>query len=194
MAKVEYAQGILDPPQIVWGGPGALASSWELKSLPSRDLNNNTATVFVGKVVGGCSAINGMFFDRGSRFDYDAWAKLQDHNPGTDGAGIIDWSWTAIYPFFKKSVTFTPPAEAVARRYNYTWDESVYGNTTLIYATLPPFQWADHYAARESWREMGIWVTDDCAGGNKEGLCWTPNSEDPVSGRRPMQELAITGM
>ncbi|KAL2167799.1 hypothetical protein VTG60DRAFT_811 [Thermothelomyces hinnuleus] len=58
--EVEYARGIFDPPMIVWGG----ASNWMLFSTPSPELNNSTALVIVGKVVGGSSAINGQFFDR----------------------------------------------------------------------------------------------------------------------------------
>ncbi|KAK4150666.1 hypothetical protein C8A00DRAFT_45986 [Chaetomidium leptoderma] len=181
--EVEYARGVYDPPMTIWGGAGNLASGWLLNSTPSPDLNNNTALVMVGKVVGGSSAINGMFFDRGSRFDYDTWDRLQGDQPGPRKKDI-DWSWNGVYPFFRKSVTFTPPAEAVASKYNYTWDTSVFENTTPIYASLPPFLWGDHFVARDSWKEMGIWVPQECANGEKEGLCWIPISEHPVTARR----------
>jgi choline dehydrogenase-like flavoprotein len=180
--EIEYAPGVYDPPKIVWGSAGGLASGWQLSSTPSPELNNNTASVIVGKVVGGSSAINGMFFDRGSRFDYDTWDRLQGDRPGS--RKDIDWSWNGVYPFFKKSVTFTPPPDAVARKYNYTWDVSAFGNTTPIYASLPPFLWGDHYVPRQSWKEMGIWVARECANGDKEGLCWIPISEHPITARR----------
>jgi choline dehydrogenase-like flavoprotein len=181
--EVEYAPGVYDPPKIVWGSAGGLASSWLLNSTPSPELNNNTALVVVGKVVGGSSAINGMFFDRGSRFDYDTWNRLQGDQSGSRKKDV-DWSWNGVYPFFKKGVTFTPPSDAVATKYNYTWDLSAFGNTTPIYASLPPFLWGDHYVSRESWKEMGIWVARECANGDKEGLCWIPISEHPVTARR----------
>jgi len=183
----EYAPGVWDPPKTVWGDTSGMASRWTLHSLPSPALNNQTAFVIVGKVVGGSSATNGMFFDRGSRYDYDAWDELQ-----VDGhkKGDIAWNWEQIYPYFKKSVTFTPPPTVVAKQLNYTWDSSVYGNTTPIYASLPPFQWGDHYLARQSWLEMGIWETKECAGGNKEGVCWIPISQDPITARRSYSGIA----
>ena len=189
--EVEYAPGVFDPPKTVWGAGGGLASSWALSSTPSPEFNNNTATVVVGKVVGGSSAINGMFFDRGSRHDYDTWDRLQeDERSAKPGKHAIDWSWEGIYPFFKKSATFTPPPAAAVSKYNYTWDMSAFGNSTPIYASLPPFLWGDHYISRNAWKEMGIWVSQECADGNKEGLCWTPISEHPVTARRSYSGLA----
>jgi choline dehydrogenase-like flavoprotein len=181
--EVEYARGIFDPPMTVWGGSSNAASGWLLNSTPSPELNNATALVMVGKVVGGSSAINGQFFDRGSRFDYDSWAQLQSGSSESRKKDV-DWSWDGIYPFFKKSVTFTPPSEAVARKYNYTWDASAFENVTPIYASLPPFLWGDHFVGRDAWEQMGIRRAQECANGDKEGLCWIPISEHPVTARR----------
>lgn len=43
-----------------------------------------------GKVLGGCSAINGMIYMRGQARDYDNWAK----------GGCAGWSWREVLPFF----------------------------------------------------------------------------------------------
>ena len=43
-----------------------------------------------GKVLGGCTAINGMIYMRGQARDYDNWAK----------AGCEGWSWDEVLPFF----------------------------------------------------------------------------------------------
>ncbi|MGI9337041.1 MAG: GMC family oxidoreductase [Gammaproteobacteria bacterium] len=43
-----------------------------------------------GKVLGGCSAINGMIYMRGQARDYDNWAKN----------GCSGWSWREVLPFF----------------------------------------------------------------------------------------------
>ncbi|EAQ92920.1 hypothetical protein CHGG_01155 [Chaetomium globosum CBS 148.51] len=181
--EVENARGIFDPPMTIWGGSSNAASGWLLNSTPSPELNNATALVMVGKVVGGSSAINGQFFDRGSRFDYDAWDRLQGGSPESRMKGI-NWSWDGIYPFFRKSVTFTPPPEAVARKYNYTWDTSAFENVTPIHASFPPFLWGDHSVGRDAWEEMGIWRAEECANGDKEGLCWIPISQHPITARR----------
>ncbi|XP_067007795.2 glucose dehydrogenase [FAD, quinone] [Anabrus simplex] len=46
-----------------------------------------------GKVIGGCSVLNGMMYMRGHPRDYDKWAE----------AGITGWSYQDVLPYFKKS-------------------------------------------------------------------------------------------
>ncbi|KAH7371386.1 GMC oxidoreductase-like protein [Pyrenochaeta sp. MPI-SDFR-AT-0127] len=179
--EIQYAPGIFDPPDTVWGGPGARADSWTFSSLPNPEVKNKTAFVFAGKTVGGSSSVNGMFFDRGSRFDYDAWARAG--SPEFDESEH-KWDWEGLFPYFKKSVTFTPPSAKMVQDYGYTWDSSAYGSSTPIYSSYPPFLWADNFIARDAWKGMGINVANECAGGDKEGLCWVPTSQHPVTALR----------
>lgn len=83
-----------------------------------------------------------------------------------------------------QSVTFTEPPDDVVEKYGYTWDLSAFGGSTPIYSSFPPFQWADHPIVRDVWTEMDVPVLDECAGGDKEGLCWIPISQHPVTARR----------
>jgi choline dehydrogenase len=83
-----------------------------------------------------------------------------------------------------KSVTFTEPLAECVDKYNYTWDVSAYGGSAPIYSSLTPFLWADHSAMRNAWQEAGIIAREECAGGDKDGLCWVPNSEHPETSRR----------
>jgi choline dehydrogenase-like flavoprotein len=61
-------------------------------SVPQAGLNNRSAPLYTGAVVGGGTVVNGMFFNRGSAVDYDAWEALG--NPG--------WGWEGLLPYFKK--------------------------------------------------------------------------------------------
>jgi choline dehydrogenase len=56
------------------------APTWNFLSLPNSEMDNRTAFVKAGQVVGGSSAVNGMFFDRGSHLDHDAWAEVAGSN------------------------------------------------------------------------------------------------------------------
>lgn len=68
--------------------------SFNLTSVPQRGLDNHTFGVPAAAVVGGGTVINGMFFDRGSIADYDAWELL-----GNEG-----WRWKDLLPYFKKVI------------------------------------------------------------------------------------------
>ncbi|WP_323166648.1 GMC family oxidoreductase N-terminal domain-containing protein, partial [Pseudomonas bubulae] len=46
-----------------------------------------------GKVLGGCSSINGMIYMRGQARDYDGWA----------AEGNAGWAWNDVLPLFKHS-------------------------------------------------------------------------------------------
>jgi choline dehydrogenase len=89
-----------------------LASRFDVPSLPNPEVKNKIAAAAGGKVVGGSSAINGMFFDRPSRFDHAAWAQVG--SPEFDSS-LHKWDWNGIFPSFKK-------VEVVLSRLRGTWD------------------------------------------------------------------------
>lgn len=91
---VEY--GYLDntSPPLIPGYANGLnyGDMYDITSAPIPFLNNATFPVWIGKVVGGGSWVNGMEFDRGTQADYNAWEALG--NPG--------WGWDGMFPYFKK--------------------------------------------------------------------------------------------
>lgn len=91
-----------------------------------------------------------------------------------------------------QSVTFTKPSASDAQKYGYTWDiDAAYGsNTTPIYSSFPPFQWADQKIFSQAYQELGLSVPRECAGGDKHGVCWVPTSEHPVTMTRSHSGLA----
>jgi len=70
------------------GNPRA---DWLYKTEPDAGLNGRSLRYPRGKVLGGCSSINGMIYMRGQARDYDAWAQLT-----SDEA----WSWQNSLPDF----------------------------------------------------------------------------------------------
>ena len=66
---------------------------WGFKTEPEPGLNGRAIDYPRGKVLGGCSSINGMIYMRGQARDYDHWAQLG--NPG--------WGWDDVLPYFLKS-------------------------------------------------------------------------------------------
>ena len=68
-------------------------TDWCLKTEPEPGLNGRALNYPRGKVLGGCSAINGMIYMRGQAADYDHWRQL----------GNAGWGWDDVLPYFKRS-------------------------------------------------------------------------------------------
>ena len=66
--------------------------NWKYYSDPEPHLNNRRLFCPRGKMIGGCSAHNGMVFVRGNRDDYERWKSF----------GLKSWSYDKILPYFKK--------------------------------------------------------------------------------------------
>jgi choline dehydrogenase len=67
-------------------------TDWGFKTAPTAGLNGRQLNYPRGRVLGGCSSINGMIYMRGQARDYDQWRQMG--NPG--------WSWDDCMPYFLK--------------------------------------------------------------------------------------------
>ncbi|MGI9524128.1 MAG: GMC family oxidoreductase [Hyphomicrobiaceae bacterium] len=65
---------------------------WGFKTAQEEGLNGRSLDYPRGRVLGGCSSINGMIYMRGQARDYDMWR--QQGNPG--------WAWSDVLPYFMK--------------------------------------------------------------------------------------------
>ena len=65
--------------------------NWHYKFSPHAGVNGRQLPCPRGKVLGGCSSLNGSVYIRGHRKDYDDWAVL-----GNEG-----WSWDDVLPVFR---------------------------------------------------------------------------------------------
>ena len=66
-------------------------TDWMYQTEPDPGLNGRRLRYPRGKVLGGCSSINGMIYVRGQARDYDSWAEL---------LGDEEWSWARALPDF----------------------------------------------------------------------------------------------
>ncbi|AII05715.1 mycofactocin dehydrogenase MftG [Rhodococcus opacus] len=87
----DFPTSLLDPADMRESMPGA-PHSW---AMPGTILPGVQIPIPRGKVSGGSSSINGAYFERGTRADFDSWVKL-----GNDA-----WSYDEVLPYFKRSET-----------------------------------------------------------------------------------------
>lgn len=66
---------------------------WGFMSEPEPHADNRRIPAPRGKLLGGCSSINGLMYSRGNRADYDEWARK----------GLPGWSFADVLPYFRRS-------------------------------------------------------------------------------------------
>lgn len=123
-------------------------TDWMFKTEADPGLNGRSLIYPRGKVLGGCSSINGMIYMRGQKRDYDEWANL---------TGDASWSWENILPVFKKSEDFHGGADA----FHGTGGEWRVEKQRLSWEILDAF--------RNAAEETGIPKVDDFNRGDNEG-------------------------
>lgn len=69
------------------------AADWGYYTVPQPHIDNRKMPYTRGRIVGGCSTVNGMLYVRGHRDNYDRWVEL----------GATGWGYDAVLPYFKKS-------------------------------------------------------------------------------------------
>ena len=75
-------------------------TDWQFRTESELGLNGRSLIYPRGKVLGGCSSINGMLYLRGQAADYDRWRQT----------GLAGWGWDDVLPYFKKSEDYVDGA------------------------------------------------------------------------------------
>lgn len=130
------------------GNPRA---DWCFKTAEEPGLNGRALNYPRGKVLGGCTSINGMIYMRGQARDYDMWRQLG--NPG--------WGWDDILPYFLKHQdqhALEPSAFDGLHERGGEWR-----------IEQPRISWEILDAFREAAFQAGIRKTDDFNRGDNEG-------------------------
>ena len=69
-------------------------TDWRFRTMAEEGLNGRSLIYPRGKVLGGCSSINGMIYMRGQTRDYETWADL---------TGDDSWRWQNVLPIFRQT-------------------------------------------------------------------------------------------
>ncbi len=122
-------------------------TDWCLKTEAEAGLNGRALNYPRGRVLGGCSSINGMIYMRGQARDYDGWAQM----------GNRGWSWDDVLPLFKKSEHHFGPAD------------EFHGTGGEWRVEPPRVGWEILDAFERACNETGIAQTPDFNDGDNEG-------------------------
>ena len=122
-------------------------TDWCLRTTPEAGLGGRSLNYPRGKVLGGCSSINGMIYMRGQAADYDGWA----------AQGCPGWSWDEVLPDFLRMEDHFDSARAQ------------HGHGGEWRVERQRLSWAILDAFRDAAEQSGIAPVDDFNGGDNAG-------------------------
>jgi choline dehydrogenase len=122
-------------------------TDWGYRTREEAGLNGRALAYPRGKLLGGCSSINGMIYMRGQAGDYDHWRQLG--NPG--------WGWDDVLPLFRKSED------------HHRLDGPFHGQGGALRVERQRLSWPILDAVRDAALELGVPKVDDFNTGDNEG-------------------------
>jgi choline dehydrogenase len=125
-------------------------TDWCFKTEAEPGLGGRALNYPRGKVLGGCSSINGMIYMRGQARDYDGWA----------AQGNMGWGWKDVLPIFKRSEN------------HYAGDSDLHSAKGEWRVEQQRLSWTLLDAFREAAAQTGIPSIPDFNGGDNEGCSY----------------------
>ncbi|MGH8440355.1 MAG: GMC family oxidoreductase, partial [Pseudomonas sp.] len=122
-------------------------TDWCFKTEAQPGLKGRTLGYPRGKVLGGCSSINGMIYMRGQAGDYDRWAEQ----------GNAGWAWKDVLPLFKASEN------------HFDGASDVHGDEGEWRVEQQRYSWPILDAFRAAAAQSGIESVADFNGGDNQG-------------------------
>jgi choline dehydrogenase len=122
-------------------------TDWMMKTAAEPGLNGRSLVYPRGKVLGGCTSVNGMIYMRGQAADYDHWRQL----------GNVGWSWEDVLPYFLKSED------------HHAGTSELHGSSGEWKVQKQRLTWDILKAVQEGAKEFGIEPRADFNDGNNEG-------------------------
>jgi choline dehydrogenase len=135
-------------------------TDWLYQTQPDPGLHGRTLRYPRGKVLGGCSSINGMIYMRGQSRDYDQWAAL---------TGDDAWRWDQCLPYFRQHENHwrLDPAQAAQTPDAF---KALHGHGGEWRVEKQRLRWDVLDAFAEAAQQAGIPATDDFNRGTNEGV------------------------
>ena len=134
-------------------------TDWLYFTEPDAGLNGRQLRYPRGKVLGGCSSINGMIYMRGQARDYDGWAAA---------TGDARWRWDACLPYFMRHEDHWRGASDAHAAPGFDPKGARAGGEWRVEQQRLSWEILDAFAAAA--QQAGIPATDDFNRGSNEGV------------------------
>ncbi|MCC5987236.1 MAG: GMC family oxidoreductase N-terminal domain-containing protein [Pararhodobacter sp.] len=125
-------------------------TDWCFRTRDEPGLGGRSLIYPRGKVLGGCSSINGMIYMRGQAADYDHWLQM----------GLTGWGWDDVLPLFTRHEDYAAGAA----------DPALHGTGGEWRVENQRLRWDILDAWAEAAQQSGIPASNDFNTGDNEGV------------------------
>lgn len=175
----DVADRINKPANAYYDSLSGTSYDWQYTTAKQTNANDRAMSWPRGKVLGGSSAINGLYMVRPNSAELDAWAGLLDDDENAD-----NWKWDSLYAAMKKSETFSAPASDIQKQANIQYDESVHGTDGPIHASYPGITFDLVGDWTSTFNAVGIPSVEDASGGSNSGAFVAGSTINPSNWTR----------
>ncbi|KAL5341119.1 putative choline dehydrogenase [Aspergillus crustosus] len=156
---------------------------WGFQTTPQAGIDDQSVHYPRGKTLGGSSAVHAMAYQRPSIGSMDLWAER---------VGDESWNWENTFPYFQKSIDFTPP-DNEARFANSTpeYDPDDLATGGELSVTHPNYAQPFSSWLAEAFEDLGIPNIPGFYGGHLNGSGWLIHTIDQEEGIRESSETAF---
>ncbi|KAH6881013.1 mala s 12 allergen [Coprinopsis sp. MPI-PUGE-AT-0042] len=141
-----------------------------------------------GKLLGGSSAVNGMYMVRPNEKEINA---IHDLIVTDDNKHYADaWKWDSLLEAMKGSETFTPPIPESLDVAHMRYKAESHGTTGAVHCTFPGYMLPLSSLWLPTLEAGGVSISDDAYSGNNVGGFFTLTAENPSNWTRSYSKSA----
>ncbi|WFD20186.1 hypothetical protein MCAP1_002430 [Malassezia caprae] len=155
---------------------GVQSLDWQYQTVNQNYLNGKPSTWPRGKVLGGSSAINGMYYIRPNSKEHHAWANMIGDTK--------TWGWNAMLKTYKKFENYVHPTDDVAKSDHIEWDDSSHGTDGPLYVSYPGYTYPPVGDFINTSSTVAVPFTSNADGGNNTGTFVATSNINPTNWTR----------
>ncbi|THU95508.1 GMC oxidoreductase [Dendrothele bispora CBS 962.96] len=160
---------------------------WQYVTAPQTHLSNRGVSWPRGKVLGGSSAINGMYSVRPSEIEVNAWSGMIASD---DNSLASMWNWDSMFAAMDKSETFTAPSESIKDMAGVQYNANSRGSSGPVHVSYPGYTFPQIGDFNEALNAAGISSNSDSASGKNWGAFVANSYINPTNWTRSYSRSA----
>ncbi|KAF9477068.1 mala s 12 allergen [Pholiota conissans] len=160
---------------------------WMYTTVPQSGTGNRAMAQPRGRVLGGSSAVNGMYMVRPPSAQVNAWRDLIAPN---DAAAADVWGWDKFFTALKKTESFTAPTDDSEKTAGMKYQASSHGTSGNLHVTYPGYMVPVTGSWLPSLAAAGVSISEDAYSGDNLGGFFCTSSENPSNWTRSYSKSA----